>query len=156
LKIEFSSFENFKDILSKGTLLRFKKFKFPRSKKIKPRWVVILNNNPPSTIIDKVYFISLKHDWKKAKDKCSDPKILFNIIKDESLPERESAYDLSQIFTFEGKYLFSKYNDGEIEFKRSLNKESIESINNHIRKFLKTKYAKTLSSHAKKSIKPSN
>lgn len=153
MKVQFTTFKNFAKIIKKGCLLRLANFRFFPDESGKPRWILILNNKPPSSEEDKIFYVPLKRNWANAIKYCEAPRTLVKRIKDKSL-DRESAYDLSQIFTFEAGQLFLDHQNGKLDYRSSLDTKTIKLINSHLKRFLKSDYSKTLSPLGKKMISP--
>jgi len=137
MKINFLRFENFTEILRKGSIFRFKEYQIRSSDTKKPRWIIILNELPPKKQIDRVIFVPLRSNWQQALNLC-DYNVDVNIIKDEkhlNTKDSKSAYDLSKIDGTEAQYLYAQYRRNELSYKGCINKTELDRINKHIKKF---------------------
>jgi len=137
MKINFLKFENFTEILHKGSIFRFEEYQIRSSDIKKPRWIIILNNLPPKRQTDRVIFVPLRSDWQKALRLC-DCIVDVNIIKDGkhlTTKDGKSAYDLSKIDGTEAQYLYAQYRRNELNYKGRIDKTELDRINKHMRKF---------------------
>jgi len=157
MKINFLEFENFTEILYKGSIFRFEKYQFESTDTGKPRWIIILNESPPKKETDRVIFVPLRSNWKKALNLC-DYSVNVNIIKDIKNLETvdsKSAYDLSKIDGIEAQYLYAQYRRNELIYKGDIDKTELGRINKHIKKFFsESPSAVTISANYKKIIYP--
>jgi len=145
------NYEYFKNSLSKGSIFVRNKFKFPSGDKKKPRWILILNNEPPSHKKAKIYWVPMTKQVKKAL-KNSPEKDDIWVVKNSVL-NFPSAFSLLYIQSEQAKSLYTQYIGRKLEYKGKLSKESIYYINAYISQFLSSpQKAKTIPPKIKKAI----
>ncbi|OQX51970.1 MAG: hypothetical protein B5M53_09805 [Candidatus Cloacimonas sp. 4484_209] len=144
-------YDYFKNLLSKGSIFVLKKFKFSSEDKEKPRWILILNNNPPSHRKAKIYWVPLTKQVEKAL-KYSTKEDDIWVVKNSFL-KFPSAFNLVNIQHTQAKILYMQYRNGKLKYKGNLSTESIFYINVYISQFLASpQKAKTISPKIKKAI----
>lgn len=145
------NYEHFENLLSKGSIFVLSKFQFLSGDKEKPRWILILNNKPPSHKKAKIYWVPMTKQVKKAL-KYSTEKDDIWVVKNSVL-NFPSAFSLVNIRNTRAKLLYTHYIKGKLEYKGKLSKEAIYYINAYISRFLSSpQKAKTISPKIKKAI----
>lgn len=145
------NYEYFKNLLSKGSIFVLNKFKFSSGDKEKPRWILILNNNPPSHRKAKIYWVPMTKQVNKTLKYSADENDIW-VVKNSVL-KFPSAFNLFDIQSRQAKILYMRYKERKLKYKGKLSAGSISYINNYISQFLSIpQKAKTISLKIREAI----
>ncbi|MBA7682225.1 hypothetical protein ES703_90572 [subsurface metagenome] len=131
MPIPIKDYKTFRNMLIKGVIFRLAEFQFDEYSEKKPRWIIILNDSPPSHKSAKVYFLPVTKniDYINKNTKVS------GLICDKEL-EEDSAFNLLAVRKKKAKSLYAQYLNNKVSFKGRLSKGNIDYLNRKINDFV--------------------